>query len=130
MRIFKFIVLFACFAIVVFGQRTRFDNYRMHSVNIENLRQLNMLRKLEIGSLIKGILFRSFPFKIGQTVDLITPPSKLAKLLQLFAKYALKNQIRTDNLQKYVSKTFRFRAIFSWKCFRFREIDGLMQNSH
>lgn len=106
MRTFKFIVFFACFAIVVFGQRTRFDNYRMHSVNIENLRQLNMLRKLEIGSLIKGILFRSSPFKIGQTVDLITPPNKLANVLKLFAKYALRNQIRTENLQKYVGKTF------------------------
>lgn len=99
MKLFVLTISVACFAIV-FADKVRYDNYRIYSVNIENDRQLNVLLELENNP--DGIQFQTLPNRVGQIVHLIVPPHKFADILELFETYKFKNQIRTDNLQKYV----------------------------
>lgn len=83
--------------VVVLGEKARFDNYRVYSVNIENVEQLNVLRELE--TYPDGISFRMMP-KVGQMIDIIVPPHKLADISELFVSYKFENQIKTADLQK------------------------------
>lgn len=94
--------------LVVFGEKTRFDNYRVFSVSIKNENQLNVLRELEIEQ--NEILFRAMPTMIGQIVDLIVPPHKLFDIYELFSAFEFNSQTKTENLQKlakYNSKSIR-----------------------
>lgn len=125
MKTFELIVFGACIAIV-FGERARFDNYRIYSVHVENGQQLNVLRELEIHP--DGILFQALPTKVGQIVDLITPPHKIADISELFEIFKFKNQIKTKNLQKYEMYDFDLSG-FSFAKMAFLFIDWLMLNS-
>lgn len=84
--------------IVVFGEKARFDNYRVYSIDIKNENQLNVLRELE--NYPDGILFRMMPTAVGQTVDIVVPPHKLADISELFAVYEFSSHTKTENLQK------------------------------
>lgn len=90
-------ILLASF-IDTFAEKARFDNYRVYSVSIRDERQLNILRELEIYP--DGISFRDMPTIVGQTVDLVVPPHKLAAIHELFSTFDFHSQIKTENLQK------------------------------
>lgn len=91
-------ILVASFVIVVFGEKARFDKYRVYSIDIKNENQLNVLRDLE--NYPDGILFRMMPTAVGQTVDIVVPPHKLADISELFAAYEFSSQTKTEDLQK------------------------------
>lgn len=90
-------ILVASF-IAAFGEKARFDNYRVYSVNIQNEKQLNVLRELEAHP--DGISFRMMPTSVGQKIDFIVPPHKLADISELFDAYEFNSQTKTEDLQK------------------------------
>lgn len=84
--------------LVVFGEKVRFDNYRVYSINIKNEQQLQVLRELE--NYPDGISFRMMPLAVDQTVDIVVPPHKLADISELFTANEFKSVVRTEDLQK------------------------------
>lgn len=100
MRSLQLVAFVVCFWQVVFCERVQYDDYRLYSVNIENVQQLNVLRDLQIHS--DGIIFQTIPTEVGQIVDLIVAPHELADISELFEQYEFKNRVKSENLQKYV----------------------------
>lgn len=101
MRSFILAILISCL-VIVFGEKARFDNYRVYSVNIENLAQLKVLNDLE--AYPDGILFLDSPTIVDQKATLIIPPHKYADIAELFETYQIENHVRTHNLQKWAGK--------------------------
>lgn len=92
------VTILVAYFIVVFGEKARFDNYRVYFVDIKNEKQLNVLRELETNP--DGISFRMMPTTVGQRIEFIIPPHKLADISELLAAYEFNSQIKTENLQK------------------------------
>lgn len=97
MKLFTLAIVFACF-VAIYGEKARFDNYRVYSVEVENIQQLNVLREFDTGR--DGITFLIAPTGIQQTAEIVVPPHKFADMSELFETYEMKNQIKIDNLQK------------------------------
>ena len=93
-------IFIACF-VVAFGEKARFDNYRVYSINVENEEQLKVVR--EISGYTDGILFLNTPSGVGQSGTLIVPPHKYADVAELFEAYKIKNEMTASNLQKWVN---------------------------
>lgn len=106
MKLFVLAIWIAC---VVFacGEKARFDNYRVYSINVENEEQLKVL--LELETYPDGTLFLNTPKSVGQTGTLIVPPHKYADIAEFFEAYNIKNHITAHNLQKLVN-----HALMNW----------------
>lgn len=90
-------IFFASFSLSL-SEKVRFDNYRVHSVKIENESQLKILQELE--NIRDGLQFIDSPMVILQTVDIVVPPHKFADISEYFESNQIKHQIKIDNLQK------------------------------
>lgn len=99
MRSLTLVIFVVCFWQIVFCEKVQYDNYRLYSVNIENVEQLNVFRELEIHS--DGIILQAIPTGLGQIVDVIVAPHKTADISELLERYEVKNRVKCDNLQKY-----------------------------
>lgn len=97
MKSFVVAIFIACF-VVAFGEKVRFDNYRVYSVNVTNEKQLKALHELEESS--DGTTFLESPTSVGQAAELLVPPHKFADIAELFDAYDIKNHIKTRNLQE------------------------------
>lgn len=97
MKSFVLAIFVACF-VGAFGERVRFDNYRVYSVNVQNEEQLKVLRELE--AYPDGTIFLDYPTIVGQTVDIIVPPHKFADITEMFKTFGFANSIKTRNLQE------------------------------
>lgn len=97
MKIFTISLLFTSF-LITYGEKARFDNYRVYSVEITNESQLKLLQELD--SIQTGISFMKMPMAIGKTVEIIVPPHEFAKISVLFGEYEMKNWLKIENLQK------------------------------
>lgn len=94
-------ILFAIIFIVlnfVAGEKARFDNYRVYSIEIKTEEQLQVLQQLENHQ--DGLLFLTSPIAIPMRVELVVPPHKFADIFELCEKYSIKNEIQIENLQK------------------------------
>lgn len=92
-----------CFLILtVFGaDKLRFDNYRVYSLSVETLGQLEKLQQLENYS-GDVMLFKS-PV-LNRTSEMLVAPHKIAEVLGLFNTLKLKFSLKTHNIQKWVNK--------------------------
>lgn len=99
MRFSVVLVIFASL-FVVFCEKVRFDNYRIYLVHIENAEQLDVIQKLETNP--DGLMFLETPTAVGGFAEILVPPHKFADIKELFDMYKLKNEIRTNNLQRFV----------------------------
>lgn len=97
MKSFVLAIFIGCFAVHTFGEKVRFDNYRVYSVNVDNEKQLKVLNELE--AYPDGISFLESPTGVGRIAELLVPPHKFAEIAELFKTYAIKNHIKTSNLQ-------------------------------
>lgn len=96
MKSFAVAIFIACFA-VAFGEKVRFDNYRVYSLNVTNEKQLKALHELEDST--DGTTFLESPTGVGQVAELLVPPHKFADVAELFEANDIKNHIKTRNLQ-------------------------------
>lgn len=96
MYLFKF-VLFAFFA-QTFGEKARFDNYRVYSINIQNENQLEVLQGLESSQ--DGISYIEAPITVKRAAEMIVPPHKYADISEFFEKFGIEHEIKIDNLQR------------------------------
>lgn len=91
------LIIFLSFSIVVFGEKIRYDNYRVYSIKVENEKQLKLLQDLK--NFRDGILFMEDPISLHRTIDIVVPPHKCTNISDLFESYGMKNQIKIENLQ-------------------------------
>lgn len=99
MRVLTFVVIFSSI-LVIFCEKARFDNYRIYLVHIENEDQLKVIQELEAYS--DGLVFLEMPNTIDSIAEILVPPHKFAEIHELFEMYHLKNEIRTNNVQRFV----------------------------
>lgn len=97
MKLFVVAVFIACFTAAL-GEKARYDNYRVYSVNVENEEQLKVLNELE--AYPDGTRFLESPTGVSQIAELVVPPHKFADIAELFEAYEIKNRIKTENLQE------------------------------
>lgn len=97
MKSFILAIFLVCFTLSA-SEKVRFDNYRVHSIKIENESQLKFLQELE--NIRDGLEFIDYPMVILQTIDIIVPPHKFADVTELFESNQIKHQIKIENLQK------------------------------
>lgn len=97
MKFFVLGVLFANF-ILVYCERARYDNYRVYSIDIENEKQLKVMKDLE--TFPGGVRFIDTPIAVGQTLELVVPPHKFADISEIIKTTKLKSNIRSKNLQR------------------------------
>lgn len=97
MKLLILAIVLACF-IVTFGEKARYDNYRVYSVEIQNEKQLKVLQELE--KYRDGSSFMHSPASVSQNVDILVPPHKFAFISDLFEKYNVENSIKIDDVQK------------------------------
>ncbi|XP_055307071.1 zinc carboxypeptidase A 1-like, partial [Sitodiplosis mosellana] len=115
MKFLALAIVFACF-VACLGEKARYDNYRVYSIEVENEQQLEVLKDFESGP--NGISFLETPTGIQQTAEIIVPPHKFADIVDLFEKLKLKNHLKIANLQKLIDeeqpKNLE-RSGFGWK---------------
>lgn len=97
MKLLALAIGFVC-SVQILGEKARFDNYRVYSVEVENVEQLEVLRDFEDG--LDGISFLETPTGIQQTAEIIVPPHKFAHIGDIFDEQKLKNHVKIENLQK------------------------------
>lgn len=99
MALFELAIFFACFSLS-FGEKARFDNYRVYSIKIKDERQLEMLQALENSQ--DGIVYIEPPISILRPAEIMVPPHKFADISEFFSKFTIENDIKIDNLQRSV----------------------------
>lgn len=98
MKSLSLTIFLACLFSISVGEKVRFDNYRVHSIKIENESQLRFLQDLE--NFRDGIEFIHSPVVTLQTVDIIVPPHKFADIAELFESNQIQHEVKIENLQK------------------------------
>lgn len=98
MKSFVVAISIACFVVVAFSEKLRYDNYRIYSLNVANEEQLKVLNELE--AYPDGIVFLESPTGVGQIAELLVSPHKFADIAELFETYEIENRIKTSNFQK------------------------------
>lgn len=83
---------------VIAGEKARFDNYRIYSMEIKNAEQLQVLQQLDNHQ--DGSLFLIPPMVVESRVEIIVPPHKFADIFELCENYNIQNEITIENLQK------------------------------
>lgn len=97
MKAIAIVILFARLS-VIFGDKARFDNYRVYSIEIENEKQLELLQQIENNQ--DSLLFLTPPTTNQTMVEILVPPHKFSDLSELCEKFEMKNTIEIENLQR------------------------------
>lgn len=83
---------------IVNGEKARFDNYRVYSIEVTNETQLKLLQELE--DFQNGISFMKEPTTTGATVEIIIPPHQIAEIIEFFNEHKFQYRLKIENLQK------------------------------
>lgn len=90
------IAFLACF-LVCYGEKTRYDNYRVYKVTVKDLAALETFQQLDEFS--NGITFLDEP-TIHQPFHILVPPHELAHISEIFAKLLVENEQQHANFQQ------------------------------
>lgn len=98
----------AIFVILFLGQSlassARYDNYRVYSVNVENVDQFHQLQSIEN----EYDFWRSG--NVGQHADIMVAPHKVDEFETFIAN--LNSSIKVDNVQRYINKGLIISSIY------------------
>lgn len=101
MRLLAIFLVFSSFTLT-FCDKARFDNYRIYSITIETEEQLKFLQEFENSQ--TELVFIEPPAMVGTTAEILVPPHKFADISDIFDTYALKSDIKVNNLQRLVRR--------------------------
>jgi len=110
----KFLLLLPMVAGLI--EKDRFDNYRLYSVDIDTLDQLQLFQKLEDNS--NGFLLWNYPV-LGGAADVMVAPHKLSEFREMTELYKLKIDLKIKNIQSLIdaeSPSIRPKA-FGWTAY-------------
>lgn len=97
MKILAFVVIFVYFSLI-YGEKARFDNYRVYKLKIQNEKQLEVLQGLETPQ--DGISFIEAPISIKRDAEIIVAPHKFADISDFFDEFDIEHEIKIENLQR------------------------------
>ncbi|XP_055295139.1 zinc carboxypeptidase-like [Sitodiplosis mosellana] len=95
------LVHFACFFLICYGEKDRFDNYRVYNIEVNDDAGLGEFQKLEESS--SRIVFLNEP-NIHQPFQILVPPDQLANITELFKRSAVKTEVQHENFQKLIDE--------------------------
>lgn len=98
MKVLAFLVILVS-SQAVFGEKARFDNYRVYSIAIDNDEQLQVLQELENHP--DGLSFLMPPMHNQSAVEIIVPPHKFSEIAELCEQFSMKNELKVENLQRF-----------------------------
>lgn len=105
MKVVKLVLFFASFS-VIFGEKARFDHYRVYSIDVKTDEQLNVLQELENQQ--DGLTFTRPATATETLAEIIVPPHKFADISEFYEKFNLTNRIIIDDLQKSIQNSMKF----------------------
>lgn len=85
-----------CFAL----EKTRYDKYKVVRVQIDDVNQLHVLKKIETND--DSYNFWESPKHVGTFTDLVIPPHKLNEFESFSTKFELKVETIIDDLQSVI----------------------------
>ncbi|XP_055907038.1 zinc carboxypeptidase A 1-like [Eupeodes corollae] len=91
-----FVLMGLCLALA-FGERTRYDNYRLYTVTPSNLEQLKILQEIEGKS--DSVIFLQGPYVLGKAVQIVVAPHKAHDIIDGLRRNELDVQLIEKNLQ-------------------------------
>ncbi|CAH2094780.1 unnamed protein product [Euphydryas editha] len=97
----KFLFLIPLIALVL-CEKTRFDNYVLYKVLVENDQHYRILVDLKNNNFKYDIW--NDHISLGRYVDIMSSPEDKAELEKLFQKYELKYEIANENIQEVIDK--------------------------
>lgn len=97
-RLVELAILLAT-VIPTFGEKKRYDNYRVYSTKIETELQLEILKQLEYFP--SGSVFLKPAASVGKNAEIMVPPNELDDLLDFFEQYNIKYTVICENVQEY-----------------------------
>lgn len=83
---------------LVSAEKMRFDNHKVFNLNVENLEQMNFLRKLEETSPEGSYVFGDSPV-VGRSVEIVVPPQKLYEFNDFTNHLSIDHELKVENLQ-------------------------------
>lgn len=97
MKLIRFSILFIGLNVVI-GEKARFDNYRVYSIDVNNDEQLEVLKELENHR--DGLLFLIPPIDNQTRIEIVIPPHKFADISELCEQHDMEHEIKIENLQR------------------------------
>lgn len=97
MESLKIIVFLASF-VLISGEKARYDNYRVYSIDIQNEKQLEELQALENSQ--DGITYIEPPISMKRPAEMLVPPHKIADISSFFENFNIEYEIKIQNLQR------------------------------
>lgn len=100
MKLFVVLPVILGYFSLISGEKARFDNYRVYSIEIENVEQLQLMQELE--NQRDGLSFMMPPTSNQSLVEILVPPHKFGDVSELCNRFKMKNEIKIENLQRYL----------------------------
>lgn len=98
-HLIQFALVSGCvFSNLAESKKARFDNYHVYNLKLETNEQLEVIQHLEEHA--DGYTFFESSLS-SKDINIAVPPHKLAEINELLTAQKIKNQIKTENLQKY-----------------------------
>ncbi|XP_055599535.1 zinc carboxypeptidase-like [Uranotaenia lowii] len=94
---FVLLVVFGL-SVGIYGEKARFDNYRVYRIHIENEHQIKVLQA--IGNLRGGYSFWDDPIKVDSDVDLVVPPHKFGEFGEIVENHGIAANLSVPDLQR------------------------------
>lgn len=89
-----------CLALLVgclSAEKARFDNYRVYSLKVANVEQLEVLQQIE--QFPDGYSFWESPF-LHRHAEIVVPPHKFGEINEIFDKFRFENTLKVTNVQE------------------------------
>lgn len=96
----KLVFVLAALVAVALAEKSRYDFYRVYTVQVNTLEQLDMLRMVQEQDLSYD--FWTDVQDIGRPVDIMVPPHKLGEFSDLMDKNAFEHNIKIRNVQERI----------------------------
>jgi carboxypeptidase A len=80
------------------AEKSRFDNYRVYRISVENELHLRVLQELSETS--DSYNFLDEPRSIGSTVDVLVPPHKFSHFSEIVEKFQFETTLTNKNFQE------------------------------
>ncbi|XP_065072617.1 zinc carboxypeptidase-like [Ochlerotatus camptorhynchus] len=98
-----------------FGDKVRFDNYRLYEVSVKNEEQLKVLQYLE--QFPDGYSFWESPVQTNMNLRMVVPPHKFGDFEEMMERFDMESSLKVNNVQELVDNERperRKREGFGW----------------
>uniref|UniRef100_A0A1B0CK34 Zinc carboxypeptidase A 1 n=1 Tax=Lutzomyia longipalpis TaxID=7200 RepID=A0A1B0CK34_LUTLO len=124
MKVIALLAFVAVFAGLSSGEKDRFDNYKVFTIEVDTEQQLSVLQEIE------KVAFSSYDFwkrptRVGQAVDLMVPPHKMSEFEEIMADLSFRKTLKISDVQLLIDneQPKNPRSGFNWE--RYQTMDEI-----